>query len=131
MCKIIIKPIILLLHNERLEKERWGDIIRKQERNKVWREWQMMWHVKEFVVILIIISHCNLPNTPGSLFKLYIFPTFVLSLHIFCLIVDEEGDKWEISVKYYQSNDNNLTVDTIYMMSSTCILRSGRQPMVI
>ena len=47
------------------------------------------------------------------------------------LVVDGEGDKREISVKYYQSNDNNLTVNMIYMMSSTCILHLGRQPIVI
>ena len=46
------------------------------------------------------------------------------------LVLDGENVKHEISVKYYQSNENNLTVDTIYQISSTCILRSGKLPQV-
>jgi len=46
------------------------------------------------------------------------------------LVLDGENIKREISVKYYQSNENNLTVDTIYQISSTCILRPGKLPQV-
>ena len=46
------------------------------------------------------------------------------------LVLDGENVKREISVKYYQSNENNLTVDTIYQISSTCILRPGKLPQV-
>ena len=46
------------------------------------------------------------------------------------LVLDGENVKREISVKYYQSNENNLTVDTIYQILSTCILRPGKLPQV-
>ena len=46
------------------------------------------------------------------------------------LVLDGENVKREISVKYYQSNENNLTVDTIYQISSTCILQPGKLPQV-
>ena len=47
------------------------------------------------------------------------------------LIVDGEGNKREIVIKYYQSNENNLIADSVYMISSTCILRSGKLPQVM
>ena len=47
------------------------------------------------------------------------------------LVTDGEGDNHEVSVKYYQSNENNLTVDSIYMISSTCILQLSKLPQVM
>jgi len=46
------------------------------------------------------------------------------------LVHDGENVNREISVKYYQTTENSLTVDTIYQISSTCILRSGKLPQV-
>src|SRR2546429_4584023 len=44
------------------------------------------------------------------------------------LVLDGEKVKREILIKYYQLNENNLTVNTIYQILSTCILRSPMAP---
>src|SRR5436305_577294 len=46
------------------------------------------------------------------------------------LVIDGEGVKREIWIKYYQSNDNNLAVNSIYMVSCIYILQPVKLPQV-